>query len=59
MIRDEIRQETDVGKSLVKYTTQGKLAPDELILNIVISKLKEYVEQSGNKGFILDGFPRM
>ncbi len=58
MIRDEIRQETDIGKLLVKYTTKGNLAPDELILKLVIAKIKEYVDQNENRGFILDGFPR-
>jgi adenylate kinase len=59
VIRDEIRQGTDIGNLLVKYTSKGQLAPDELILQLVIAKLKAYSDQnSTHKGFILDGFPR-
>ena len=44
----ELRKEVD------SYITIGKLVPDELILKILLEKLKSLGEQ----GIILDGYPR-
>ncbi|MEG1623146.1 MAG: adenylate kinase [Alistipes sp.] len=55
VIRDEIRHGTALGKSMESYITQGKLAPDELIINIIAHYIEEHKE---GKGHIFDGFPR-
>jgi adenylate kinase len=55
ILREEVKQETDLGKKAKEFMNAGKLVPDSLILDMVRGKLG-----SGElaKGFILDGFPR-
>jgi len=55
MLRAEIKNESELGTEAKKYMDEGKLVPDELIINM----LKNRIEQDDCKsGFILDGFPR-
>jgi adenylate kinase len=59
IIREEIKSNSETGRKMVEYTTQGKLVPDELVLKLVVARLQAYSDQTTNpKGFILDGFPR-
>lgn len=55
MIRNEIQQETPLGKTFKEYTSKGKFVPDDIVVEMV---LKEIKKQDPAKGFILDGFPR-
>ncbi|MFH1287940.1 MAG: adenylate kinase [bacterium] len=55
ILRQEMRSGTRLGNEAKEFVTQGKLVPDELIVNIIKNTLKEKKYQ---KGFILDGFPR-
>lgn len=52
LLRREIRDETPLGQMVKPLVTQGKLVPDELMINIV----KERLLSRGN--LILEGFPR-
>jgi len=52
LLRDEVRRGTDVGKIVSAYISQGKLAPDEVVFQVLRQKLEQ------TKGYILDGFPR-
>lgn len=52
MLRDELRRGTPAGKEAAKWTSQGRLFPDALALEVVWSWL------GSKKRFILDGFPR-
>lgn len=55
VIRDEIRRGTELGRSMEEYISEGKLAPDE----IVIGMIEHYVTEHMNaRGCIFDGFPR-
>jgi len=55
LLREHIKNQTEIGKKAIKYTNQGKLVPDEIIIEI----LKERISKEDcQKGFILDGFPR-
>lgn len=55
VIRDEIRRGTELGRSMEQYISEGKLAPDE----IVIGMIEHYVTEHMNaRGCIFDGFPR-
>ena len=55
MLREAMRNGTDLGKQAKQYMEAGELVPDELILGIVA----ERVSQSDcANGFILDGVPR-
>lgn len=54
-IREEIKKQTALGQQVEPLLSQGKLVPDELVIEIIEKKLKE---EAHKKGFILDGFPR-
>ncbi len=52
LIRDEIKQETDLGQKVKEYSDKGELVPDEIIVDMT----KPYLDE--NDSWILDGFPR-
>ncbi len=55
VIRQQIRQGTELGKSVQSYIEAGQLAPDELVIQIIA----DYVAANRDaKGNIFDGFPR-
>ncbi len=56
ILREEISNETELGKAVKEYMAQGALVPDEVVANIVAGKLASKEVQAD--GFILDGFPR-
>lgn len=55
MLRDGAVAGTAVGIAAKAYTDQGRLVPDELVLDLVKKRLRE--PDAGN-GYLLDGFPR-
>ena len=55
ILRAELKQKTELGQQAQAYIDQGKLVPDEVIINIVEQRLKQADCQ---KGYLLDGFPR-
>jgi adenylate kinase len=55
ILREEVKQETELGKQAREYMNAGKLVPDDLILNMIKGKLGSPELENG---FILDGFPR-
>jgi len=55
MLRDAVREQTELGTKAKEYMDRGDLVPDDLI----IAMIKEALEQpDAERGFILDGFPR-
>lgn len=56
LIRQAIKEENALGQEAKKYVSEGKLIPDELVINLILAELKK-VKESG-KSFLLDGFPR-
>ncbi len=54
IFRDEMKKNTELGKTAAKYYNSGGLVPDDIVTKIVKGKLTEL----GKKNFILDGFPR-
>lgn len=55
IIREDIKQDTDLGKKTVDFVSKGELVPDEIVIEI----LREEIDKtSSKKGFILDGYPR-
>ncbi len=55
MLRNEIHNQTDLGMKMKSIMDEGKLVPDE----IVIEMIRGYVESDAcAKGAIFDGFPR-
>jgi adenylate kinase len=55
MLREAVKNGTDMGKKAKTYMDQGGLVPDEVVIGIVKDRLRE---KDCEKGFILDGFPR-
>ena len=55
LFRQNIKNQTDLGKLAQKYMNNGDLVPD----NVTIGMLKLEVESNSNvNGFLFDGFPR-
>jgi len=55
LLREAVKNGTELGKKAQKYMEAGDLVPDELIVGLIEDKLKAGDLDSG---FILDGFPR-
>ena len=55
MIREAIKNNTEMGKAAKSYTEKGALVPDEVVIGIIKDRLKD---DDCKNGFILDGFPR-
>ena len=55
IIRNEIKNETELGKQVSAAIQRGELAPDEVVINIIANYVSENKECAGN---IFDGFPR-
>jgi adenylate kinase len=55
ILRNEVHQETELGKKAKIIMESGQLVPDEIILEMVKKRLNQ---PDCAKGFILDGFPR-
>ena len=53
ILRDEIKRGTQLGKKAEQYIAEGKLVPDEDIIDMILAKIDAL-----GKGVILDGFPR-
>ena len=55
MIREALKNGTEMGLRAKSYMEEGKLVPDEVVIGII----KERLQQDDCKGgFVLDGFPR-
>ncbi len=55
ILREAVREETEVGKQAKEYMDRGDLVPDEVIIGVISERLNSDEAQDG---FILDGFPR-
>ena len=55
IIRDAIKNGTEMGKAASVYTEAGNLVPDEVVIGIIKERL---AQDDCKNGFILDGFPR-
>ena len=55
MLRENVRNNTELGQQAKEYMNSGKLVPDELINAMVEKRL---LEPDCQKGYLLDGFPR-
>ena len=55
LLREAVKQGTELGKEAKTYMDAGELVPDDLVIGL----LKQRIERDDCKGgFILDGFPR-
>ena len=56
VLRNEIKNETELGRTAKQYIDKGQLVPDELIIDMLAKVYDSY--GSGHQGVIFDGFPR-
>jgi adenylate kinase len=55
LLRQAVKNETELGKQAKGFLDRGELVPDELVVGLIEEQLKAL---NGQKGFVLDGFPR-
>ena len=55
MLRDNVRNNTELGNLAKSYMDAGNLVPDDVIIAMVEKRLQE---DDFQKGYLLDGFPR-
>ena len=54
LLREHRESETELGQKAKEFMVRGDLVPDELVIAMILDK----VEEEGDDGFLLDGFPR-
>jgi len=54
LLREHTAEGTDLGRQASEYMDRGDLVPDDLVIAMILEK----VEDEGDDGFLLDGFPR-
>lgn len=55
LLRENIKQGTDLGHKAKTYMDAGKLVPDDLVFDMLFARV---AQPDCQKGYILDGFPR-
>lgn len=55
IFRENIKNETELGKKAQEYISKGQLVPDSLVIDIALDRLSK---DDCRNGFLLDGFPR-
>ncbi|OQB15636.1 MAG: Adenylate kinase [Firmicutes bacterium ADurb.Bin193] len=55
MLRSAIAAQTETGKKAQQYIAEGKLVPDDVMIDLVLDRLNE---KDCEGGYMLDGFPR-
>jgi len=55
IFRANIKKGTELGTKAKGYMDQGLLVPDELVVDLVVDRVKQ---EDCQKGYVLDGFPR-
>ena len=56
MLRAAVKEGTEFGRKAQEYMSAGELLPDDIIIGIVEERLLK--DDTRNRGYILDGFPR-
>jgi adenylate kinase len=56
MFRAAVRSGSEFGKQANTYMEAGDLIPDEVVIGVVRERLAQ--DDTANRGFVLDGFPR-
>ena len=55
IFRANIKSGTELGNKAKTFMDQGLLVPDELVVDLVVDRVKQ---EDCSKGYVLDGFPR-
>jgi adenylate kinase len=54
LLRKHKEEGTELGREAASYMASGDLVPDDLVIRMIL----EEIEEKGDDGFLLDGFPR-
>ncbi|ACN99081.1 adenylate kinase (ATP-AMP transphosphorylase) (AK)(Superoxide-inducible protein 16) (SOI16) [Sulfurihydrogenibium azorense Az-Fu1] len=54
LLREAVKSQTSLGIKAKQFMDEGKLVPDDLIIDLISEKLEEFKD----KNIIFDGFPR-
>ena len=54
LLREHVAEETELGRQAKQHMDSGGLVPDDLVIAMIFDK----IEEEGDDGFLLDGFPR-
>ncbi len=54
LLRQNVDEGTDLGKQAKEHMDNGGLVPDDLVIQMILDK----IDEEGDDGFLLDGFPR-
>lgn len=55
LFRENLKNETEIGKKAKVYMDKGELVPDELTVRMLLDRIDQ---PDAQKGVLLDGFPR-
>lgn len=55
MLRENVRNQTELGKKAKEFMDAGKLVTDDIIIDMMKTRLDQ---PDAKEGFLLDGFPR-
>ncbi len=55
ILRQAVRQESELGLKVKEYMESGELVPDQLVQDLIPERLRQ---TDAKQGWILDGFPR-
>ena len=55
ILRDAVKQDTELGKKAKEFMNNGDLVPDDLITDVILDRVDS---EEAADGFVLDGFPR-
>jgi adenylate kinase len=55
MLRQAVKDETELGNEAKAYMDRGDLVPDDVIIRVILDRLADH---DTSDGFLLDGFPR-
>lgn len=58
LLREHVRRDTDLGRSVRDYLARGGLVPDDLVLEMVRLALVDVKARDPSGGYVLDGVPR-
>ena len=56
ILRDEMKNNTPLGKEVKQFIDNGKLVPDEVVTKLIENKFTH--DQNIRRGYMLDGYPR-
>ena len=55
ILREAVKQGTELGRTAESYMSKGELVPDEVVIGLVAERIQK---EDCKNGFLLDGFPR-